>query len=1102
MNMKFYEILDVLSMEFGARSSEFRDMRNTNSQAQRQALALHGGGNIVVHNPQNVSLDDLVINGSIQTDSKKVQKGDIFVCIRGFNVDGHNFAKDVVSKGACILVVEELLDVPILQIQVKDTRKATAIIARLYYQNPTEKFYLIGVTGTNGKTTTTVILEQLFQGMGYKTGLIGTLGYKIDKEYFSSERTTPDIIELNEIFQKMVVAECKIVIMEVSSHSLALDRVYGLSFDIGIFTNLSPEHLDFHKDMQDYGNAKYKLFEMIENNKGVSIINVDDDFGKEIFDRLQDRKICYGKLSSEFGVRSSEFGINAVSKSVYPVWEIRDIDLKPDSTVFSLKYTFNKDNEIVYDNIQSSLIGAFNIYNLTAALIAISEFCNADILSASSSVGNAFIRSEKDENIINAERINAFPTDYAERINAFPTDYAERINAFPTDTGFLKNLQIEKLQSPEGRLQKIHNDKGIDIYIDYAHTPEALSNILDTVRQFTQKRLIVVWGCGGNRDKEKRPQMAIISTTKADLTIITDDNPRLEFSADIIRDIVKPLSFDDPFIIIRNRAEAIKAAIHLAQKGDIVIIAGKGHEKYQEIGNVKYHFDDREIALEVLKQKIDIIDNQLTVPIDLMNLEKLLDITLRNVYLQDNQPLFSSISTDSRSIGSNTLFIALKGDRFDGADFVDDVLAKYEDNWAILQITNPPPHPPTPRLIREEFKKETSQLKATWGGQNRKIYVDDPLLIYGKLAQKYLKLFGAKIITLTGSTGKTTTKEILYNILSVKHKTFKTNANENNQIGVPKNIFKMLPEYEFAVFEIGTSKLGEIAYLSEILMPDFGGVVSINASHLEFLKSLEMTIKEKLSLIHYVKDYAIIPDEFGVNAGSGSIKFPVQKIYTFGTTDTSDFKIINFQEVGDDMVLTIQVNQLHANTEQNGRDKSVPHNPVLIFNTSIKLPFLQDNIAFAVALATLLGIDDQTIEKGLKKELYLENRMEIINTETKTLLFDCYNANPCSMKAAINFWIEKETEKPHLAILGEMRELGEQSEMFHKEIGELLDNYRYNKNIVIIGVGNLARFYNPDYHFENVDLLIESDVLNQINSTIVLIKGSNSINLSKLKGRL
>ena len=996
---------------------------------------------IDIHNPLQVNLDDFTISGNIKTNSKKVKEGDIFSCIKGFNVDGHAYANEVINKGAKILIVEEVLDQQITQILVSDTRKATAIIAKIMYDNPSEKFDLIGVTGTNGKTSTTMILEHLLQNIGYKTGLIGTLGYKIGDVFYPSEHTTPDIIELNEIFLKMSLDGCQIVIMEVSSHSLSLERVYGLNFKIGIFTNLSQDHLDFHQNMEEYGNAKLKLFKMVEANNGINIINTDDNFGKAIYENLNSRPNTYGIHKD----RLDNF------------WMLGNISLSNDHTTFTL--CSNKAGHTF--EIHSLLIGKFNVYNLAGALIA-------------------FL-------IIKNKTMEALRTTL---------NKSEHLEMnFPTNQNTSFNIP--------GRMEKILNEKDVDIYLDYAHTPEALSLVLDAVREVTQKRIICVWGCGGNRDKEKRHLMSRISIEKADLSIITTDNPRFEIAADIIRDIVNPLSFTDPYIIISDRKEAIKAAINLAQKGDTVLIAGKGHETYQEIGAIKHHFDDKEEIVK-WKHECETLKDKLAIPIDILNLEKLIDIKIENNVLANSSPLFTSISTDSRTTESQTLFFGIKGKQFNGADFINIVLNKSESNWVITQKTDD----------KMQNTKNT-------------IFTSDPIGIYGKLAQKYLKLFGAKIIAITGSTGKTTTKEILYNILSTNYMTYKSYANENNNIGVPKNIFKMSPLYEYAIFEIGTSGIGEIANLANIIRADCGGIISINASHLKFLKTLEQVHNEKMSLIHHLKDFFVIPDKPLLSYPHSHISSPTAKAYTFGMSKDADFRIAasNIGQKGLNVKMKMKMKDQFNTAAGN-------LNPVK-YNTSIKVPFLIENISFAIAISKLLGINDDTINKGLQKELFLENRMEVVNSSKNTIIFDCYNANPCSMKAAIEYWKNTKPKKTHIAILGDMLELGKNEQQYHKEIGKILSKIRHTasqplsiektdintgqKNILIIGIGMLAKYYKPDVLFENVDAFINelshsgesksSATFKQINKktlskSIILIKGSNSINLKKLKGRI
>jgi len=939
------------------------------------------------------SLDtSMSISGQIRTDTRRIKEGDVFACIPGFNVDGHDLAPAALGSGASLLIVEHFLEVPLPQVKVSDCRKATAILARLFYGDPTSRFELIGVTGTNGKTTTTYIIEKLLKELKIKTGLIGTLGYRIGERHYSLERTTPDILELNEIFVKMVEAGCKVVVMEVSSHSLALHRVYGLHFRQAIFTNLTQDHLDFHKDLHSYYTAKIKLFKMTEATAGLCIVNADDAHGRKI----QKTVTCKCRTYTLQGSKNAFASAN-------------NIRLNNNGSVFDLKI-----GNLEFSNLTSPLPARFNIYNLLAALVSVKQYCETTPI------------------------------------------FTQLLQAIPS------------LSPVPGRMQEVKNDQNITIFIDYAHTPDALQNILGSIAEYRPQRLIAVWGCGGDRDRLKRPEMAKISVGLADLTIITTDNPRHEHPADIIRDIVEPLAWEERYIIISDRSEAIKAAILIAGVGDIVVIAGKGHEDYQEIGDERVHFSDVEEVLRALEYRRGYvpIENKLAVPFDVLNLEKLTLEGMSQSAKTPRQPtaatpltegnsmdcplMFTSIVTDSRVVSENTLFIAIKGERFDGADYVEEVVARHEGNWCLTNAS-----------VNTQQRVLVSEI--------------DTLELYGRLAQKYLQLFSLQKIAITGSTGKTTTKEILHNILSVKYNTFKAFGNENNQIGVPQNIFRLQPQHQFAILEIGTNQIGEIEYLSKIYQPHYALVVSINASHLSGLKSEENIRQEKLSMLRYTSKIAVIPcnQEY---QGSSCIK-----VLSFGKESGAEFRYsVNIvEEKGLEIVLNNEV--FHANTQ---------------------VPFFDKNYAVAIALAKLLGLTHDEIEQGLQRDLHLPDRMEIVEQNGRTIIFDCYNANPTSMVAAIEYWASLSNDKEHYAILGDMLELGENERDYHNQIAQTIQMVR-KANYCVIGVGSLARLYNPDQHYLSVDELIKSTYIQQINQqSVILVKGSHSIKLEQLKGVL
>jgi len=461
---------------------------------------------------------DLDIN-KLQYDSRKVGKGDMFFCVDGFVVDGHKFIKSAIDKGAIAIVCskepdKEFLNDKVTFIKTSDIRKAMAICAGNYFNNSHKKLKLIGITGTNGKTTSAFMLKSILETAGYKVGLIGTIANYIGEEKIDSHRTTPEALELHELFQEMVEKKVDYCVMEVSSHSLVLSRVHGLEFEEGIFTNLTQDHLDFHKTFENYYNAKLMLFK----NSKTSIINIEDKYGERLFKDINNKKITYGCLAN-CDVRAEEVDMNS-----------RGIN-------FNLCYNNQR------SSVKLNMPGAFNLYNaLCSASACLEEGINLEMV---------------------AEGLDSI-TGVPGRCEVASRKY---------------NLEY-------------------DIILDYAHSPDSLKQTLKTVKEFTKGKIICVFGCGGDRDTTKRPQMGYIGTELSDIAIITTDNPRSEDPKKIINDIISGAKKNN-FIVVENRKEAIKKAIELASSEDTVLIAGKGHEDYQELKTGRIHFDEREIIKEI-----------------------------------------------------------------------------------------------------------------------------------------------------------------------------------------------------------------------------------------------------------------------------------------------------------------------------------------------------------------------------------------------------------------------------------------------------------------------------------------------------------------------
>lgn len=465
-----------------------------------------------------LSGDESIEINDPQYDSRKIKCGDMFFAIGGFNVDGHNFISKAIENGAKTVVVEK--DVTLVEgitfIKVENGRRALAIAASNFYNNPSKKMKIIGITGTNGKTTSAFMLKGILEAKGYKVGLIGTIANYIGNKEIHTEKTTPESLELQQLFKDMVDSDIDYCVMEVSSHSLDLDRVYGIEFSQGIFTNLTQDHLDFHKTFENYFNAKSKLFKICKH----SVVNVDDSYGIKLLEKINSRITTYS-IEKESDLKGT------------------DINLESTGIIFNLK-----GNEKTY-KVQLPIPGRYNVYNALGCIgAALDEGIDMDtIVEGLSKV---------------------------------------------TVPGRCENLTLGM-------------NLGFQVIRDYSHTPDSLKNILENLRELTKGKLICIFGCGGDRDRTKRPIMGEIGTELSDIAIITSDNPRSEDPYMILEDIKAGVEKSN-YKLIENRREAIKTALLLGEKDDIIVIAGKGHETYQILKNETIHFDEKEVVLELIEE--------------------------------------------------------------------------------------------------------------------------------------------------------------------------------------------------------------------------------------------------------------------------------------------------------------------------------------------------------------------------------------------------------------------------------------------------------------------------------------------------------------------
>lgn len=470
----------------------------------------------LIENIAETNLPDMKIS-SVTDNTKKVQKDSIFVCVKGGSFDGHDAAKEMLEKGAAVVITERDLGLGDKQIITDNSRKFYGKLCAAWFDHPEKKIKIIGVTGTNGKTTITNVIKNILMSYGIKTGLIGTIRNEIGNEPVHTDNTTPMAFDYMQLLDKMVKADCKYAVMEVSSFGLVQNRIGPTHFDIGVFTNLTQDHLDYHKTMENYYQAKKMMFDECD----FALVNIDDDYGKRLLSEICCPKASYGSS------QEADYYSDAAK-------------IKADGTSFW--YCFDGKSKLV----NMKMTGMFNVSNVTAAITVCMK------------AG------------IPLEHILETIADY---------------------------------NGVKGRCEIIPTGRDFTVICDYAHTPDAIENILQSVKQYTEGRLICLFGCGGNRDAKKRPLMAKAAAKYADRLIITSDNPRDEIPESIIDDILAGLKDSKiPFDVVVDRTEAIYHSLKIARKGDIIVLAGKGHEDYQVLpDNEHIHFDEREIVSEGLK---------------------------------------------------------------------------------------------------------------------------------------------------------------------------------------------------------------------------------------------------------------------------------------------------------------------------------------------------------------------------------------------------------------------------------------------------------------------------------------------------------------------
>ncbi len=919
--------------------------------------------------------------GGICFDTRNLKKGDLFVAIKGDKFDGNNYIGHAISKGAKVIIHSRPYkkNKKAKFLKFKDTRNILARISTRYYKKKPKN--IIAVTGTNGKTSTSDFFNQIFTLEKKHSGFIGTLGFRKNKILKRRDLTTLDSLSINKDLEEMKRSNLNNVIIEASSHGLKQKRLDFLNIKAGIFTNLSHDHLDYHKSMRDYLNSKLLLFNYILRDNGTIITDTDIKEFKDIKKIQKKRKLkilTIGKKSNIFKIINHK-----VLKS------FQYLELKYKNKIYKLKI---------------NIYGSIQVKNLLMAILA-SKVCGLKI-----------------ENIFN---------------------------------------KINKIKSVEGRLQLIKTlPNQSKVFLDYAHTPDALNNALLSLKEHFQKKITIVFGCGGDRDKTKRRLMGNIATKNCDRIIVTNDNPRNENPKKIRNDIIKGLK-NIKAIEIGNRKKAIIYALENSDPHDIILIAGKGHETYQDIGKRKIFFSDEKIIKNYKNKNIssNIKDN------NLKHNAKVLKNTLK---LKKNY-FFNGVSINSRNIKKNNLFIAIKGKRNDGHKFLNMSL-KNGANYCVV----------SKNIRKKKFIKVNNTMK----------FLND----YAKNKRDSLS---ARFIAITGSSGKTTVKTMLGSILGKYSKTYFSPHSYNNQYGVPLSISNMNPDHNYGVFEVGMNKFNEILKLSKLVKPHIGVITNVSEAHLENFGNLKNIAKAKSEIIYNInKDGTIIlnRDDKFFNYFKKIAKKNKIKVKSFGYSNKADVKFLSLRKIKNLFLLKFSIK---------GRVF------ILKLNNGNKNYIM--NILSCISVIDELCLPIIKVKNFFKTQPLLKGRGKInkIKTSNKNffLIDESYNANPSSVKSAIdNFSSLRKKNKKKYFLFGDMLELGKNSNIYHKKISKFINNSDIDKTFVY---GNKAfvtyKFLKKRKKGEVVKNLksFKSKIKKIMkNGDYLMIKGSNATKLHNLSKEL
>jgi len=923
----------------------------------------------------NKKYKKIPVNG-VCFDSRKIKKGDIFFAILGNKLSGYKFINSAIIKGASVIIVDKKnkeQDVSVPIVKVKDVQKSLAEACANYYKKKPK--YISAVTGTNGKSSVANFFYQILSLNKISAASIGTLGVLSKKYSKKTILTTEDPVSLHENLQKLKENKIDHVILEASSHGLAQKRLDNLKISMGIFTNLSHDHLDYHKNIKSYFNSKIYLFNnlLIKNSKIIT------DEQSKVFKKI--KKISIKKNFKRYTIGTSSGTIRILNNTYKENKQYVKI------LVNSKKYL-----------LEIPLIGYFQIKNLLMAVLAASL--------TGLSFGKIFSK-------------------------------------------------IHKIKAVPGRLEcvaKLNNNS--IILLDFAHTPEALVESLVSLKKQFNKKITLVFGCGGERDKKKRFIMGQVAKKYCDKIYVTDDNPRNENPKKIRNSIIKGCG--KLATNIANREKAIKNAILKLNQNEVLLVAGKGHEVTQDYGKKVINFSDKKIIKKILNEDI----------LKKMSYQKLL---ISKVFNKNEQPFnYSGVSINTKTIKKNNLFFAIRGKKMDGHDFIKEAIKK----GAIKAVIS--------KKINKNNKNKIINVKNTFFSLN-------------KLAELSRSISSAKIIGITGSVGKTTLKNLISFSLKKYGKVYHSPHSYNNKFGVPLSLSNLKKDTEFGIFEIGMNKEGEINKLSKIVRPDIAIITNISEAHLKYFKTIKDIARTKAEIINNIStngNIVLNRDDKFFNFLSNLARKQRINITSFGLTKKADIFLVNIQKIKNTYRLKISIK-----------------NNFFYFTTKNVTNNFLNNILACITVLSILNLDLKNI-KSLFSNFYVPSGrgdITFIKKFNKKFKFidESYNANPLSMTSALNNLkhYKKVSNAQKIVFLGDMLELGKSSKKLHRNLSTVINQSDIDKVFVygkhIKETFNYLTESKKGIAFNNLKDAYRhfSKILH--NSDLLMVKGSNATGLNQ-----